>query len=1128
MNRSILLLCLFLWSPSSLKAETLVLADPSDFYRLGPYLDLLEDPEGNKTIETISHAGPSSSFVPSQSNEPNVGYSSSTFWIRLTIKNPLPVKKQFVLEIGPPYLDYLTLYIPQQQTYLKKKTGALLPYNTREIPHRLFLFPVEISANQSLTYYFSIKSQSTISIEANLRSTVNLIEHVRYEQYLFGVYYGTMLIMLFYNLLLYGAILDKSYLYYVLYLGFFISYQLSAHGFANEFLWPDSPEFSKYNLIFSTVGFIYSIFLFARNFLNTPQNTPTLDQWLIRVLVLVSLWFVTTFFMPYATTARTGAIISAISLFLLLWIGLKCLWLQVPSAKYFMLAWSTLIAGIVLVLLGMMGVLPGHFIVKHSYQIGSVLEMMLLSLGLAARINHLKREKSIAQHQTLQAQQEAIENLKKADQLKDEFLANTSHELRTPLHGIIGLGESILDGVGGPVTVKQAENLRMLVQSGKRLSNLVNDLLDFSKMKNQELQLQLRPVDIKSTVDIVLALSQTLIGNKAIHLTSEVPQDFLLVWADENRLQQILINLLGNALKFTHAGTVLVSAEVKANLKIESHGESVGKEEVHQRNENINPECIVIISVSDTGIGIPKDKQQRIFLSFEQVDGSTAREYGGTGLGLTVTKQLVELHGGTIKVESQEGQGSVFSFSLPVASNQNPAQEKDKRHFPQQVERVTEAQVPDTTGALDSRQNLRSEAEDTRQSMSKNDAANQKYTIMIVDDEPVNIQVLQNQLGMKQYQTLTAQNGLQALELLREQAEKGVLPDLILLDLMMPRMSGYEVCQQVRTTYNKATLPIVMLTAKNQLNDLVHGFNCGASDYLTKPFHKEELLSRVDSHLKIKEAVEVLKEGERQKMELKTAQTVQELLIPKSDPILATIEISSFYKSASEIGGDWYHYYYHPEIQTLDVVIGDVTGHGVPAALITAMVNSLYNAVASQELKSGEMGLDSTHLLHPSYFMELLNDVLCDTTRGLYHMTMFYSVIDLKHKRIIYSSAAHNPCYVWRPSGFEVEGNPKKTNPFSKLFIPGHALGATPGQAYRLETMELKQDDVIVWYTDGITENYNEKEEYFGIRRLKHVFQKAQGLSAEEIKNRIIEKAYQHYGTTPQEDDITLIVAKIK
>ena len=404
--------------------------------------------------------------------------------------------------------------------------------------------------------------------------------------------------------------------------------------------------------------------------------------------------------------------------------------------------------------------------------------------------------------------------LLKMDKLKDEFLANTSHELRTPIHGIIGLADSLIDGATGALPGPTIDNLRMIVRSGERLSGLVDDILDFSKLKGGQLALQARATDLHATVDVVLRLSKPLADKKGLALESRVSAELPPASADEHRLQQILFNLVGNAVKFTETGSVRVEASDRGDF--------------------------LEVAVVDTGIGIDAKDHARVFESFQQGDGGTAREYGGTGLGLAVTKRLVELHGGTITIDSAKGRGSRFAFTLPVDRTGALAAET----LTARADLARRLVVPEEPSGFRAE---RPPSSPPLTSAAVPRARTERFKVLVVDDEPVNIKVLENHLALNDYEVAHAGSGPEALALV----DKGFKPDLILLDVMMPRMSGFEVCAVLRERHPATDLPVVLVTAKNQVQDIVAGFEAGANDYLTKPIAKNELLARIRTHLHV-------------------------------------------------------------------------------------------------------------------------------------------------------------------------------------------------------------------------------------------------------------------------------------
>lgn len=398
------------------------------------------------------------------------------------------------------------------------------------------------------------------------------------------------------------------------------------------------------------------------------------------------------------------------------------------------------------------------------------------------------------------------------DRMKDEFLANTSHELKTPLHGIINLSESMLEGAAGAVNEVQREQLGVVVSVARRMAALINDILDFSRLKHSDIPLQLRSVNVQAILSANRDIFLHYIHGKPIAFRLQLPDSLPNVRADENRLVQILYNLIGNAIKFTQEGEVAVTANQEGNM--------------------------LRISISDTGIGIPREKQEAIFQSFEQAGTSVTREYGGTGLGLSIAKQLVELHGGRMSVVSESGKGSTFSFTLPVSEAAGPA--APVADFDDGMSRLNlqEVHVHDPFVAA---------------ANERTDNGGDGFTILAVDDDPVNLRVLLAALAKEAYAVRTAGSGEAALRILDNE---GAAIDLVILDVMMPGMSGYETCRRMRERYSSVELPILLTTVKNEPEDLICGFEAKANDYLIKPFHARELRARVKSLLEMKRSAE--------------------------------------------------------------------------------------------------------------------------------------------------------------------------------------------------------------------------------------------------------------------------------
>lgn len=402
--------------------------------------------------------------------------------------------------------------------------------------------------------------------------------------------------------------------------------------------------------------------------------------------------------------------------------------------------------------------------------------------------------------------------LREADKLKDQFLTNTSHELRTPLHGIMNIAETVLNHEEH-LSEKGQRDMKLLVTISRRMSSLLVDLLDAVKLKEHRIKLKRQPLQIQSIVPGVINMLGFLHEHKPIRIVMKIDQSLPAVVADEKRLVQIIYNLLHNAIKFTEKGTITISAE--------------------RRNE------VVWFRVADTGIGMDEETVSKIFLPYEQ--GAYGIDDGrGVGLGLTICHQLVELHGGELIVQSELGKGSVFSFSLPLA------------HVPALIStyevKDTALTEPIYTGMLDTAVTTQ-----TNTVIEKQSSDGRMIHILAVDDDPVNLNVLKSILSTEPYVIKTADSADEALQLLGKEQW-----DLLIADVMMPGMSGYDLTRKVREQYSLSELPVLLLTARTQPSDIYAGFLSGANDYVTKPVDGLELKYRIRALTGLKQSINEL------------------------------------------------------------------------------------------------------------------------------------------------------------------------------------------------------------------------------------------------------------------------------
>ncbi|WP_294225441.1 response regulator [uncultured Shimia sp.] len=438
----------------------------------------------------------------------------------------------------------------------------------------------------------------------------------------------------------------------------------------------------------------------------------------------------------------------------------------------------------------------------------------------------LIRDKNAELQEKLREIGEKNSELEEADRIKDRFLANTSHELRTPLNGIIGILETLEGGAMGDMLPAQASQLRLITFSARRLSRLVDDLLDIYRIREGRMRLDMQPVDVSHSVHNVVHLLQPTFHVDPATFQVDLQDGLPAVVADPVRFEQILFNLLSNAVKYGGGSVVEITAQVMDADQM-------------------------AVSIRDHGPGIAADSMERIFHPLEQLTPEGSGQATGTGLGLTIARHLADMMSGRIEVSSTVGEGAEFRVLLPVTDQAPLALPEDLLPPEFSQPPALQAEVGATGTVVPEGSPL----------------------ILAVDDEPINLQVLQNLLGPQGYRVATAHNGSEALRSVAKER-----PDLIVLDVMMTGLSGLDVARDLRRRHQLHELPIILLTARGRTSDMLAGFEAGANDYVVKPFAKDELLSRIRTLLEASRARSQAAENRELKEEIERRIQVEDAL----------------------------------------------------------------------------------------------------------------------------------------------------------------------------------------------------------------------------------------------------------
>ncbi|MCG8315313.1 MAG: ATP-binding protein, partial [Pseudomonadales bacterium] len=686
-------------------ADKLDIADPDNLNKLvTSSFRYIEDIEGQITIHDVLQNSNSYPWRTISRASISFGFTSSAYWLTAEFTNGSHRDTQVLLDLAYPKISRADLYWVSSaggkpQVILEQTIKATDPVSARPVPHRHPVFPVELKPGEARTLYFRLENKFALAVPIKLWESDNFSSNDNQYMLLQGCYFGCMLAMLIYNIFIFFSTRDKSFLYYVLFVAALIFFSIVDRGFGGEYLWNNNEDLNyRFYVAFIAVAVSLAT-AFGRVYLSVHEHSRRLSislriseivGWLLAVWALAAPSFGLILAMVI-TMAVSGSLVIA-SAFYVLKLGLDI-------AKFYLLAWLVIIVGGFGHVAGNFGIIPFSALTEHMLQISNIIEAMLLSFGLGFRINLLKSEKEQANILALEARQNTQKE-KEINDTKSQFFATMSHEFRTPLTAILGYSE--LAQESGITDEDKDKHIRTIHQSAQHMLRLINDILDLSKIEAQKLELESILVDVIDLCEDVESFTRVLAMQK--NITFETQYAFPLpgkIMTDPTRLKQILVNLCSNAIKFTEQGSVIL--RVHCDVAIDT----------------------IFFTIIDTGVGIKKEQQEKLFAAFSQADSSTTRKFGGTGLGLYLSKVIANQLGGDISIESEYGKGSSFTVSLKTGDLSQTALIHDH----------------ETIGAARDESPVNGTADNVAALNKTNETAGQKR-VLVVDDNLVNTKLI--------------------------------------------------------------------------------------------------------------------------------------------------------------------------------------------------------------------------------------------------------------------------------------------------------------------------------------------------------------------------------------------------
>jgi len=681
------------------------------------------------------------------------------------------------------YFDVL-LYDAQQQLVLSESGGSMLPESKKTLKYGNKKSRVELTINPGEEYQLFIK-YSRINNQP-IRPNVRLSKYDYFQSWEYveftrrdWFFLGFIFTMFIFNLMYFFLTRGRSFLYHGLFILGVIVFTLDFFGITLDLpIIREHPTFLQLVNYLALALIDISYFQFIRHFLDLENNDKFWDKWFRRIIQLKIVFYLFIISFHYITynepLADSILAIFLASGFLFTIIFISFLYQKKEVRRQLVLAGTVII--FLAIGFNAISIIQGKGLWTLFTEAGIGLEIILFSFALAYRMKVLREEEQKAKI------------IREIDALKNKFFTNISHEFRTPLTIINGVTEIGKEKIKSLDTAGLYQSMTKIKNQSDKLLNLVNQVLGLTKLETKSMKLSTRRIPLIQWLEMVVSEFDEYATQKDIDLRfhSDVPTCDVEV--DDRQLKTVVTNFISNALKFTEPGGV-IEVGCQQNIKDQSEG--------------------IVISIKDSGIGIQESDLPRIFDRYYQADDERAVAHSGMGVGLSMSKEIVELMGGSIKADSKLNEGTSFSIWLPLKILSPGAYEIQEQKL---VEGETVSHIVT---------NLPEE---------------EKPIILIIDDHPEMVELLSDMLH-DQFSLITAYQGEEGLQKALEH-----IPDIIIADVMMPVMDGLELCEKLKSNVRTDHIPVILLTAKTENQDRIKGYQKGADVYVTKPFEKQELL----------------------------------------------------------------------------------------------------------------------------------------------------------------------------------------------------------------------------------------------------------------------------------------------